>query len=454
MASPTVIAQPPSALSALQNRFCLFKLSGVVWISDRQDIEDVRTGHRSGEISMFRKGDGQLLMERYLETLPIPSDAKKTISQFMTSPNTKMYDEIAFSPLPTRPDTLNYWVPSPVIPHQGDWLIIRQYLLEVICDLDMVLYRYLMLFLAHMLQKPEEKPGILMAMLAGQGTGKGTFYKFLLAIWQQTTLMVSDVNHVIGQFNAAIERNYVIYMDEALFAGDKKAIDRLKSFLTEPAVTIEQKHQPRRTISSYHRFFAASNHSHFAQVDADDRRFVFFRVSKRRHEDFDYWAQLNEALEDPAIISAAVHDLMNYNLTNYNVRQRPKTPELIRQKLKSLSNFDRYWLEVLQTGEFGSGAYPDPTGTWSGPCFLSTESMMDAWKNYERGQRLYAPQQESEIHEALKRLCPSAEPDRKKIRNLPQKRGFQLPALPVARAEFERSVGGAVEWHDHDVGKV
>jgi hypothetical protein len=31
---------------------------------------------------------------------------------------------------------------------------------------------------------------------------------------------------------------------------------------------------------------------------------------------------------------------------------------------------------------------------------------------------------------------------------MPQKRGFQLPAMQVARAEFERAMGGEVDWYD------
>ena len=84
---------------------------------------------------------------------------------------------------------------------------------------------------------------------------------------------------MIGRFNAALERNYVICMDEALFAGDKKSLNQLKSVVTEPEIRIEQKYQPPRTIRSYQRFFAATNHEHFAHMEHDDRRFLFLRVS-------------------------------------------------------------------------------------------------------------------------------------------------------------------------------
>jgi hypothetical protein len=298
-----------------------------------------------------------------------------------------------------------------------------------------------------MLQKPEEKPGIMIVLLGGQGTGKGSFFRLKRAIWRHTTLQVSDVAHVIGNFNAAIERNYVICMDEALFSGDRKALDRLKSMVTEPTVTIEQKYQPRRTISSYHRFFAASNHKHFAQVEADDRRFAFFQVSEARKGDHAYWDNVHKAIDDPAVIAAMVHEMLSLDLSNFNVRQRPKTEAHMDQRLKSLSGFDRYWFEVLQTGDFNPGSPGEPMEPWQDPRFVSTKTLLEGWKGYEKGARLYTAPQERDVHQALKRLCPSAERDRQTKSKKPE-RGQQLPSLPDARNEFAQFMGGNIEWLD------
>lgn len=448
MASLAAVTPSLDPLQELQKSFCLFKLAGAFWVSDRREIEAVRNGASSEELSMYGKADGKLLLQRHLETLPVSSDARKVVADFMISPRTTVYDAVAFSPLTTPPGTLNYWSGSPILPAKGDWTILKSFLLWVICDGDIGSYRYLVLFLAHMLQKPEEKPGIMTVLLGGQGTGKGTFFELLRAMWPKTTLQVPDINHVIGQFNAAIERNYVLCMDEALFVGDKKATERLKSFVTEPTVTIEQKYQPRRTIGSFHRFFSASNHAHFAQVDADERRFMILRVSDTRKGDLDYWAQIHAALADPTVISAMAHDLKSYNLAGFNVRERPKTQAHTDQKLRSLTGFDRYWYEVLQSGTFGSGVFPDPLGIWSIPCFVSTSGLMDGWKDYEKGQRQFGARQQRDIHTAVKRLCPSAEQARPKLKVGGQTRGYNLPSLPVARAEFAHAMGGEVLWND------
>ena len=73
-----------------------------------------------------------------------------------------------------------------------------------ICDGNKALYQYLIRFLAHMVQRPEEKPGVMIIFLGRQGTGKGMFFQLLSKLWPRTTLVVSDIAQVVGQFNAAL----------------------------------------------------------------------------------------------------------------------------------------------------------------------------------------------------------------------------------------------------------
>lgn len=440
MASVLNIQKHLTALATIQNRFALLNLSGEIRIVDKDQIADVLAGIAK-EISFYRRTEGQILITRELENLPYPSNSKVEYNNFVNNPNTFMYDAVAFSPLATPPSTLNYWIEPSIKPKQGDWFVIQEFIHTVICNNNVALFDYLIRYLAHMLQRPEDKPGIMVVFLSGQGTGKGTFYKLLGRVWQRTTLQVSDIGEAIGQFNASLERNYVVCMDEALFAGDKKSLDKLKSLVTEPTCRIEQKHQPSRTIDSYHRLFAASNHDHFAHVDKDDRRFLFIRLSSVHKQDQIYFDAVNDALENDDVIAAMMYDLINLDLTEFNIRKRPLTEEHLSQRLQSLSGFERYWYEVLQSGMF-DGYYE-----WDKPNFRSTKSLIEKYKEYDKNAGRYSPIQQQQISSALKTICPSAVPARKKILNT-QERGYDLPHINVARKEFEVVFGTSVEWEE------
>ncbi len=370
-------------------------------------------------------------------------DVKKTIADFWVDPSTHLYTEIAFSPITKPTTTLNYWVKSPVQPYPGNWDILKAHLLEVICAGDQSNYDYLIRYVAHMLQRPEMKPGVMIVLLGGQGTGKGMFFQILQRIWPKTSLLVSDIQQVVGQFNAALESNFVILMDEALFSGDRKSQERMKSFVTEQTLQIEQKHQPSRTIQSVHRFFASSNHKQFSHVEADDRRLLFLRVSDQYQGNHAYFETLAQAINDDAVIAAMVDDLLALDLKNFNVRERPITSEHGLQKMLSLQGLDRYWYEVLMNECFDTR--DDIHDSWCGPRFISTKNISARYREFDSRSQRFGPTLSKEIADAITRLCPSAKPDRKSLNNR-QARGHNLPDLNTARQEFEAAYKCKVDW--------
>jgi hypothetical protein len=234
-------------------------------------------------------------------------------------------------------------------------------------------------------------------------------------------------------------------MDEALFSGDKRSMDRLKSIVTEPVIRIEQKHQPSRCIDSKHRFFAASNHDHFGPVDRDDRRFFFLRVSSCRQQDVIYFRTLCDSFNDGVTLEALVDFLLNLDLTGFSVRTRPKTNEHSRQKLQSLSGFERYWHEVLCTGNFSCGGLV--LDEWKDPVFKATSLILEDYKEFDKQAGKYAAVQAGLISEMLKKLCTSAVPNRTMVVNK-QYRGFDLPSISKAREEFEVHLGCSIDWDD------
>lgn len=435
----------PATLTPLQHlqlRFAIADIDGELRILDLAQLAAVQSGVTTASLGFYGRADGALKMTRALEAIPQRSSPKTVIDQFWKDPTTQVFDRIAFTPLVTGPTTINLWVPPTVQPAQGgSWERIASFLFDVICSADKGLYKYLVRYLAHMLQKPEQKPGILIVLLGGQGTGKGTFLRLLMRIWSRTTLLVSDVNQIVGTFNAALERHYVICMDEALFSGDKKAIERLKSLVTEPVIHIEQKYQPSHSIDSFHRFFATSNNDHFGQVDSDDRRFVFVRVSDAHKTDSQYFDALHADIEDDACMGAMVHDLLNLKISNYNPRRRPTTREHIKQKLQSLSGFDRYWYERLCMAqspcEMSERAWVEG--------FIATGAIKEGYKKHDSQAERYRPLQDDHIAERLSRMCPSAERSRITVQGRKQ-RGYIIPALSVARKEFESHIGSPISW--------
>jgi hypothetical protein len=444
-----------SPLALLQARFSLFSAAGSFYVIDEDEVAAIKNGTRRMGLGYMKRPDAELALTRFLESQPVPSDVKETIKQFWRNPNTKVYTGVAFHPIEKDPNILNLWVPSPVVPRKGDFSAIRAFLFDVICGSNKETYHYVFRYLAHMLQKPEEKPGIAIVLMGGQGVGKGMFFQLLRKLWPSTTLQTADVKRVVIGFNVDLERAFVTCLDEALFSGDKGSAERLKSLITEPFIQIEQKYEPQRSIRSIHRFFFATNNDHFAQTDRDDRRMVYIRVSDVKKQDFEYFKSLAAAFKDPHVLSAFVYDLLKEDLQSFNVRKRPLTSEHAIQKIKSLSGFERYWFEVLIAGDLG-GTSPKTMGlysqseVWSEGRFIGTSMLLDLVRHADPQLSRYGILQEASVNAFIKKLCPAALPKRRNVSTgvggkAPQ-RGFDLPDLAQAREDFLQYLGISFDW--------
>ena len=436
-----------SALSTLQQAFAISRIGGQLRLVDREIISAAQKGEPNSIVHFFKKGDGDLILKRFIETLPIPvTKPADVVNSFWLSPNTIEYHRIAFHPIPQPPDTINLWVPHTVRPAEGSWTFIESYLVEVICGGDLALFDYLIQFLAHALQHPEEKPGIMIVLIGAEGVGKGFFIRLLEALWGATTLQVSDIKAVVGDFNAALERAFWVALDECMFKGDKKSQDRMKSLVTEPAIQVEQKYEPSRTIESFHRFVACTNHDHWAQIRSDDRRYLFVRVSDCHKQDAKYFGQLSIVLNDGTTVPAFAHHLINLDITQFNPRNKPTTAEGFEQKRRSLSGFSRYWCEVLDKARFGVASECGAYGSldYEGEMFVTSQALIEKYKDYNHAAERYEAIQSKTIREEIKTLCPSADTTKRQD----NKRGILFPEIGVARKEFEAYIGCPVNWDE------
>lgn len=436
-ASNTVPLLTP--LQQLQKRYAIVDLNGAFYAVDL-----VKTASTSGELALYTRSDAKIAFIRFLETLPCDSDSSRTIAEFWKSPNTTLYDSVSFSPTNTVPTTLNLWQGPTVTATMGTPpAIILEHLRDVLCGGDSVKYEYLVRYLAHMLQRPEQKPGVMPVMISKEGAGKGAFFKLIRRIWGDTSFITSNIDDVVGRFNSAIERSFVVLLDEAQFAGDKKSRDRMKSLITEDAVRIEAKNQPTRQIDSYHRFFSATNHKHFAHIDSGDRRHFYLFLSEHRIEDRKYFDQLFAVIDDDMEMGRFVQHLLSIDLTGYRPWDIPKDPQKNDQQLRSLTGFDEYYysrlLSGLQIGVCGT--------EWIDETFISTNDLISGYKEHLSGRSRVWDLSTRSIVARLQELCPSAKQTRKTSNNQ-QTRGFSLPSLDVARTEFCEAMGIQPDWGD------
>lgn len=436
-------------LQAMQKQFSLLNMDGKMWVVDNSSIDRITAHGVAAKLNLSNRDDGGLLLRRALKAQFPSVDGYAVCKDFWVSPDTTCNFGVEFNPLGTSDHYLNLWVGPTITPRQGKWACISGFLLEVVCAGNQDCYDYVVRYIAHALQKPWEKPGVMIAMLSGQGTGKGTFARILRKIWSATFLQIHNIDSVTGNFNASLERAFIVFMDEALFSGDRRASDALKSLITEPIIQINEKHQPARQISSYHRFFAATNAEHFKNTERDDRRDLVLRLSEARKGDHEYWHTLNLEIENGGV-EAMAHDLLSMDLSDFNVRDKPDTNELLEQKLQSLGHIERWWHDCLYRGRIDKTETAEAFASMNAenpdwPDFISTTFAIEGVINVAGG-RVFRKPAAIDVAKTLKKLCPSAVQAQKTVSKGVRARGFNMPTLEQARIDFEGYIGGKVQW--------
>ena len=94
--------------------------------------------------------------------------------------------------------------------------------------------------MAHLLQKPDEKPTTAILLRSVEGTGKGTMVKPLLAMVGAQGAHINGHHHITGQFNSVIANKLLIFADEVDLSASQVA-DKLKALISEPIVQLERK---------------------------------------------------------------------------------------------------------------------------------------------------------------------------------------------------------------------
>jgi hypothetical protein len=118
--------------------------------------------------------------------------------------------------------------PSPA----GSYDIFRDHLLNNVCDGDPELFKYVFGWMAHIVQRPRERPGTALVLIGRRGTGKSKVGEVLGSLFPAHYFQVDDARYITGQFNEHMASCLLLQAEEAIWAGDKAAEGRLKGLIT------------------------------------------------------------------------------------------------------------------------------------------------------------------------------------------------------------------------------
>lgn len=254
--------------------------------------------------------------------------------------------------------TYNLWRGWDVVAMSGDASPMLGHI-SMLCGGMSELVDYVLNWLALCVQRPGTRPEVALVFRGGQGTGKGTAIRAMLAIFGQHALHITQPRHLTGNFNSHLRNALLVFIDEGFWAGDKAGEGVLKGLITEPTLTIEMKGRDVFDAPNRLKLVFASNSAWVVPAGADERRYCVIDVPRTRAQDHAYFAELNSWLDGDGVAIFLDH-LLHRDLTRFNVRAVPKTAALDRQKVEGMGALDRFILEAVDTGDgFGGDEWTE-----------------------------------------------------------------------------------------------
>ena len=244
-------------------------------------------------------------------------------------------------------NALNLWRGFAVPSQAGAWPLLQKHIAEVLADSNAAALDYIVKWSAWAVQNPGERAESALVFRGGKGSGKGTFAHALRRIFGMHGLHIANSKHLVGSFNAHLRNCLLLYADEAFWAGDKQGESTLKSLITEPTLTIEQKGVDAVQWHNRIHLIMTANAEWVVPASHDERRYAMFNVSEKYMGDEKYFEALHNEINGGGLASM-LYDLAHLKLGNWHPRHILKTQALTEQKIQSMTPLQEWWEAMLQ----------------------------------------------------------------------------------------------------------
>lgn len=199
-------------------------------------------------------------------------------------------------------------------------------------------FEYFDNYIAHMIQKPFERPLVMIVLSGSQGTGKDMFIEFLESlIGMEYVVHIEKMETLLKNFNKCLERKLLTKINEIADKGIHiENHNILKGIITCKTILIEPKGIDSYSISHYSRYIGFSNNEDILKVENTDRRFMMIKTVNDMANDISYHNKIADNMKDISIIRSAFKYYATKDISGYKPTIIPNTSYKGEQKINCL----------------------------------------------------------------------------------------------------------------------
>lgn len=311
-----------------------------------------------------------------------------------------------------------------------------------VCQGNDALFKWLIGYFAHMVQRPFERPLTTLVFRGSKGVGKNALVDRVGNLLGKPHYLVAhDGRYLTSNFNGHLDSCLCLVLDEAIWSGDKSAEGILKGITTAPTIMIERKGKEPYEVDNLVRLIIIGNESWLVPASTDERRYAVLDVGEGNKQQGKFFEEMRILIDEKGGNSLLLDYLLNFDLSTVNVNVAPKTKALLDQKISSLEPFEAWWFNCLSEGsivnaEF-SGEWPEAIDT-----SLFRNGFNRSCKDMNIRSRLPS---DTALGMAFRKILPAVSKTKRRVGD-----GtvwvYKLPTLIEAREAWTKYIGQEVAW--------
>ena len=199
--------------------------------------------------------------------------------------------------------------------------------------------------------KPELRVPWAPLIISKQGVGKGWIFQCLQQLVGTHNSIMIEPDRLESQFNSFLVDKTLVCIDEMKNSSKFGVSDRLKMYISEPAIEINQKGVKEMSMPVYCNMLIFTNNRSAAHIEENDRRFWVHEVKSKKQPD-EYYVMLYEWLKSGDGPSHLLRWCHERDLTGYNsAAVPPKTLAKLDMQDASRNRFEQALRDAIEGRE-------------------------------------------------------------------------------------------------------
>lgn len=220
---------------------------------------------------------------------------------------------------------------------------IFKHITVILCDGEEITGKYLLDWIAHLIQKPEERAESEIIIHSVQGNGKDLFGNFIAhLIGTKYKCGYGNLDDYCRNFNAEQVGKLIVVLNELdgqSSTNSKSAKNnQMKNKITDPKMRLEKKGIDAIFIDSFIRHLGFSNSVDCVYLEETDRRYCLIKANNKFAQNEVYFNPLWKEIENIEFLKNAFAYFAHRDISKYNPRNPPVTQYKKDQKERCLNS--------------------------------------------------------------------------------------------------------------------